>query len=137
MRVVAVLLSLAAVAVPAWDAIACPPGHYPFRNRDVQGCAPIPGYQADPVPRQPAAPLRDIVMTRGAVAIDPATERIGIAMRERDPRKARRLALERCGTRACKVEMEPVGECGALAWSPDGCALAQSPREDWARVRTP
>ncbi|RZL45746.1 MAG: DUF4189 domain-containing protein [Variovorax sp.] len=103
---------------------SCPPGMYPTNpgsTNGVNGCYPIPGYQAQQQARQHPAPQWE--RRWGAVAIDPPKAVMGVAVDLRSKREATLSAVSDCerqGGSNCVVEAAYDNQCVAVVTGDDG-----------------
>lgn len=83
----------------------CPPGFYPVCGQGVQGCAPIPGSQAN-TPTGVARPQGRWIDGWGAVASSASTHDTGFSSGIRSRSGAEKMAIQRCSedcARDCRI----------------------------------
>lgn len=68
------------------------------------------------IPQQPAEPPVRWSSRWGAVAVDNHTGDAGTITGQPSASDARRIALQRCGSKGCEVKMEYHNQCAAIAW---------------------
>lgn len=85
-------------------AMACPPGGVPIPGTARCGSPAEAKNARDAIYAPAAAPPREVWQSKyGALAGDLEAGRAGIAEDENSLRAARRVALQRCGTKNCKI----------------------------------
>lgn len=52
----------------------------------------------------------------GAIAVDDHTGNVGTIASQSSASEAKRIALERCGSKGCEIVMEYHNQCAAIAW---------------------
>ncbi|WP_454831791.1 DUF4189 domain-containing protein [Pseudoxanthomonas wuyuanensis] len=132
-----VFLALCAIANSASaEGGTCPPGYYPHNSPGVMGCAPIPGY-AIPTGGSPATQQPSLRWDErwGAIATDPDAGTVGTVSAQRSRRAAELGAIERCGSKGCKVLVAYANQCAALAWRPGTQAFGTDPNAEIAEKR--
>jgi len=82
---------------PAWYQ----PGGWGACNNDTQ---------------QPASPKPRWASRWGAVAIDNRTGDAGTITNQSSAHDANRIALQRCGSRGCEIQLTYHNQCAAIAW---------------------
>jgi len=114
----------------------CPAGHYPHNTPQMRACIPMPGSSGTTGYSQSGAFWED---RWGAIAADPNTGEMGVAVGEPTKRKATRLAIERCaasGSKDCKVEGTTFrNQCAAIARGGGRQATASAATEKEAQER--
>ena len=110
----------------------CPSGYYPVSSPGVMGCAPIPNQAGDSA--QDTTPRVTWVDRWGAIASDNRTGNVGTIGGQTSKRKARQIALERCGA-GCKIDMVYYNQCAAIAWGTGSYSVNGSATADEASTR--
>lgn len=90
----------------------CPPGYYPIGGQDVQGCAPLPGYDQQSPQARTAPPQWE--SRWGAIATDDDKGVIGSAANMQEKEQAEQTALNDCKAKGGT-------ECELAKWYSNGC----------------
>lgn len=127
---------VAAAFIWCWPSYAeggsCPDGYYPMNGPGVQGCAPIPNYDATTVERDNGPLWQDRWI---AIAVDGAEGVFGAAKGLSSRRKAVKAALEDCtakGGTFCKPYGVTYNQCIALVSGRQYINSYGSPRREQA-----
>lgn len=131
--ILAVLLGLSG---SAFAEHGCQDGFVPVNQGNGQGQTCVADYN---LPywndsSQSATPTEVWVDRWGAIAVNPDNGNVGTIANQSSKRKAKQVALERCGSN-CEVEITYYNQCAAIAWGTGRYSVNSAANADEASSR--